>query len=430
MTTHQRTDRPARPPAPGAAVANPSSQEVVAATASPPPGRPRASSGPVTVDAMVDATPASRDRYVDLLRAVSITVVVLWHWVFSVTHVNHRGALTMPNPVGQVRLLWLATWLLQIMPVFFFVGGFANLAGLEAVERSGGGWWVFARRRLARLLRPVAVYVALWAVGESVARLVDPTYRGVLHWGTVVFVPLWFLGMYAVVVLLAPLTASLHRRYRELAVVALGCAIALVDLGRFKFHFEPLSFANDALVFVFAHQLGYFWRDGTFTRCPRRTLWAITLGGLTALVVLTNLGVYPRSMVSVPSDAISNMFPTTACIAALAVFQVGVAMLVRPAAERWLARRRVWKVVVSANAVAMTVFTWHMTALVAFIGVYHASGHELLAEPTAGWWAQRPLWLIGPGVMLAALVALFARFELLAGGRAEPAATDGHTVAS
>ena len=53
----------------------------------------------------------------------------------------------------------------------------------------------------------------------------------------------------------------------------------------------------------------------------------MAVGGLTALVVLTNLGVYPHSMVAVRGEAVSNMFPTTACIAALAVFQVGVVML-------------------------------------------------------------------------------------------------------
>jgi hypothetical protein len=138
----------------------------------------------------------------------------------------------------------------------------------------------------------------------------------------------------------------------------------------------------------------------------------MAVAGLVALVVLTNLGVYPRSMVAVRGEAVSNMFPTTACIAALAVFQVAVAMLVRPAAERWLAHRRVWTGVVSVNAVAMTLFTWHMTALVVAIGAYRALGFELLAEPTAGWWIQRPLWLLAPGIVLAAAVALFARFEL------------------
>jgi len=116
--------------------------------------------------------------------------------------------------------------------------------------------------------------------------------------------------------------------------------------------------------------------------------------------------------VAVRGEAVSNMFPTTACIAALAVFQVAVAMLVRPAAERWLARRRVWRVVVSVNAVAMTLFTWHMTALVAVLGLLRATGHDTLHQPTAAWWAQRPFWLLAPGLVLAGLVALFARVEL------------------
>ncbi len=369
-------------------------------------------SAALTVDALVDATPASRDRFVDFLRALSIGVVILWHWVFSVTHVDGHGALTMPNPIGSVRLMWLATWLLQIMPVFFFVGGFANLAALDALAAKGEtGWAAFARRRLGRLLRPVGVFVGLWAVADTLVRATTDR-PGVLEWGRVVFVPLWFLGMYTAVVLLAPFTAALHRRGRELTLVALGSAIVLADLGRFRFDVEALGLLNAALVWIFAHQLGYFWRDGTFARWPRRSLWAMAVGGLVALVVLTNLGVYPRSMVAVRGEAVSNMFPTTACIAALATFQVAVAMLLRPAAERWLARRRVWKGVVSVNAVAMTVFTWHMTALVAAIGAYRLAGFELATEPTAGWWLQRPLWLVAPGVVLAALVALFARFEL------------------
>jgi len=367
----------------------------------------------LTVDALVDATPASRDRYVDFLRALSIGVVILWHWVFSVTYVNDRGAITMPNPIGDVRLMWLATWLLQIMPVFFFVGGFANLATLEAMERHGSvRWRDFAAKRLSRLLRPVGAFVACWAVGDTIARLTIHGYTGVLHWGKVVFVPLWFLGMYTGVVLLAPFTARLHRAGRELTLVGLGAAIVLADLGRFHIGITRLGLLNAALVWVFAHQLGYFWRDGTFTRWPRRSLWALAAAGLTALVVLTNIGVYSRSMVAVRGEAVSNMFPTTACIAALAVFQVAVAMLLRPAAERWLQRRRVWKGVVSMNAVAMTLFTWHMTALVAVLGASRALGHDTRHEPTAAWWAQRPLWLLLPGIVLAALLAVFARIEL------------------
>jgi hypothetical protein len=62
------------------------------------------------LDLQVAATPTSRDRTVDLMRALSITVVVLWHWTGSVTH-RRDGVIVMPNPIDQVPLLWLATWL-------------------------------------------------------------------------------------------------------------------------------------------------------------------------------------------------------------------------------------------------------------------------------------------------------------------------------
>src|SRR5687768_8509100 len=154
----------------------------------------------LSVTALVDATPASRQRYVDLLRALSIGVVVVWHWALSITHWDD-GSLTMPNPIGGVRLLWLATWLLQVMPLFFFVGGYANLAAWEGVRRTGGGVGAFWRSRLSRLLRPVVAFLAAWLVADIVLRTFVDSYDGITRFGMVTFVPLWFLGVYTAVVL-------------------------------------------------------------------------------------------------------------------------------------------------------------------------------------------------------------------------------------
>jgi len=96
------------------------------------------------LDTLVEATPTSRDRVVDLLRAASIGVVVLWHWSFSITQWNTNGALTMPNFIGDVPGLWALTWVMQVMPVFFLVCGYANLAGWQAVtvtEAARGSSW-------------------------------------------------------------------------------------------------------------------------------------------------------------------------------------------------------------------------------------------------------------------------------------------------
>jgi peptidoglycan/LPS O-acetylase OafA/YrhL len=360
------------------------------------------------VSALVDATPAGRSRYVDFLRALSILVVVLWHWVFSVTQWD-GGSLSMPNPIREVPGLWLVTWLLQIMPVFFIVGGFANLAGYEGTERKGGGYVAFIRGRLRRLFKPVAVYVGLWAVGDLLARFAVPGYSSVLRWGMVVFVPLWFLGVYTGVSLLAPAMIRLHRRAPWATLGGLVAMIVVGDVLRFVAGREAAGLLTSVAVWVFAHQLGFFWRDGTLTSSRRRAA-LVAACGLVGLVVLTSIGAYPRSMVSVTGEG-SNMFPTTACIAALAVFQLGVVLLLRPVAERWLERRGPWTVTVALNGIAMTVFCWHRTALVAAIGLYELVGGELMRTPSTAWWLHRPLWLVLPGALLAVLVVVFRRFE-------------------
>jgi hypothetical protein len=245
----------------------------------------------------------------------------------------------------------------------------------------------------------------------------------------VVFVPLWFLGVYVGVVALVPLTARLHERHRWTTLLTLVAGIGLADALRIGVGIGTslVGLAGSALVWVFAHQLGYLWRDWTSTststsgavalpdRVTRRRGLGLLGLGLAALALLTTVGPYSESMVAVRGDDVSNMFPTTACIAALAMLQLGVVLTVRPSLTRWLQRRSVWRTVVTANAVAMTVFCWHMTALVVFLLAYEAAGFTLATDPTAGWWLTRPVWIVGPAVVLAGLLALFARFELPGG---------------
>ncbi|HEV7720645.1 MAG TPA: acyltransferase [Iamia sp.] len=377
-----------------------------------PPAPPETTPAEITVDALVDATPAHRDRTVDAVRALCIVVVVLWHWVFSITHVSGSGALTMPNPIDEIPAGWLVTWVLQVMPAFFVVGGFANLASWQRLERDGRGTWsAYAAGRMARLWKPLAAVVVVWGVGDTVARAVADV-PSVLSWGIVVFVPLWFLAAYSAVLLLAPATIRAHRSHPLATLVALGAGIATADALRFTTGEDRWGYLTTALVWVTAHQLGYLWRDGTVTDWSRRAQLGLVAGAAATLAVLTTVGPYPASMVAVRGGGISNMFPTTAPIAVLAVLQLGLIALVRPAAERWLARRGPWRGVVAVNAVAMTVFAWHMTALVAVIGAAHGLGLVLPSETSPAWWLLRPVWLVLPGIVLAGLVALFARLEL------------------
>lgn len=150
---------------------------------------------------------------------------------------------------------------------------------------------------------------------------------------------------------------------------------------------------------------------------PRRVGWCLFLGGFFALLGLTNMGLYPRSMVGVPGEAISNMGPPTLCIVALAVLQVGLALLVRPAALRWMAAPVPARLLAWAGANAMTVFLWHLAGYAVAYGFLRLAGWAAPEATTWDWWAQRPVWLAAPALATAPLVVLFRRFD----GRRVPA---------
>ncbi|MGH4009466.1 MAG: acyltransferase family protein, partial [Pseudonocardiaceae bacterium] len=305
------------------------------------------------------ATPPGRDRVVDATRAAAILVVIAWHWAGSVTHRDAGGTLVMPNPIAEVPGGWLATWVLQVMPAFFVVGGFANLASWNSVVRSGGGAAEFLRRRMVRLLLPVAVWAAVWMTAEAVAAVVLPGHRGVWEWFPGVLAPLWFVGAYIVVTAAVPLTARLHRRFGAAALLGMAAGIAVLEVLARAVGVGWAGWISAGLVWLFAHQLGYLWRGSGATLTTGRRA-GIAAAGLSGLVLLTTFG-YPRSMVALPGDTESNMLPPNATIAALAVFQLGLILLAAPRVGGLLHRRWVWRAVVAVNATALTLFVWHMT---------------------------------------------------------------------
>ena len=129
-------------------------------------------------------------------------VVTLWHWTLSVTHRTADGSLAMPNPIHAVSGGWLATWVLQIMPVFFLVGGYANLVGWQRAQAAGTTAGQFVGGRLRRLLWPTAVWALVWLAGELVAAALPGPHRWMWEWFPGYLVPLWFLGVYGLLIAL------------------------------------------------------------------------------------------------------------------------------------------------------------------------------------------------------------------------------------
>ena len=70
---------------------------------------------------LAEQTPPTRNRYVDLLRAVSICVVVVGHWLVG-TPVVVDGVITSADVLRVLPWTQWMSWVMQVIPVFFVVG--------------------------------------------------------------------------------------------------------------------------------------------------------------------------------------------------------------------------------------------------------------------------------------------------------------------
>ncbi|WP_433262342.1 acyltransferase family protein [Micromonospora vinacea] len=419
---------------------------------------------------LAERTPAGRERYVDLLRALAITMVVLGHWSVTVIGRDPTGQATGHSALGDLRWAYPLTWLAQVMPVFFLVGGYANAASLTRLRARGGdsaGWLI---DRSARLVRPTSTLLLVLTAAAAVAWLLgaDPTQIREVFWFATI--PLWFLVAYLAAVVLTPPMYALHRRLGLAVPLALVALVGLGDLGRLSGP-EELSYGNYLFGWLAVHQLGFAWHDARAAPSPanaaadqtgpppaptdaagpstpdrpgvrrrrlptsRRAGLAFLAGGLGTVLLLTVLGPWPVAMLKVPDERLDNAAPPSLALLAVAAGQLGLILLLRGPAERMLRRSRPWQLVIAVNLVVLTVFLWHLSAAILLIGLLDAVGTlPTPAVDTAAWWAWRVPWLLLLSAVLVVLVAIFGPVEARSGrhrtGRQTRRGTPARTVSA
>jgi hypothetical protein len=134
------------------------------------------------------------------------------------------------------------------------------------------------------------------------------------------------------------------------------------------------------------------------------------------------IGYYPKSLLGTDVEPISNAYPPTVCFLLGGVWSIGAAMLLRSAVSGWLRRPGPWKATIFVNGVIMTLFLWHMTAYLIAILLLHPLGFGTQLDSTPRWWVERVVWEAVPAAILAALIAVFGRFERLGARVGEPRA--------
>ncbi len=358
---------------------------------------------------LAQETPSKRNRYVDLLRAFSILVVVVGHWLMAAPQVV-GGDLEYNRLLSHTTWTHYLTWIVQVMPLFFLVGGYANAASWRSARVRGEAYGSWLRARLRRLTLPVLPLLAVWTLGALFLMSEGVETAMVRMASQAALVPLWFLATYLLVVALTPVTLRAWERFGWASLALTAVLAGIVDLVSIGLGVSVVGFLNYVFVWAAVHGIGYAWADGRLGGVTRRL--GLALAGLVTTIALVMVGPYPVAMVGFTTDGVNNSQPPKLTLIALGLFQAGLFLAVEGPMRRWLARDRVWTPVVMINAQIMTVYLWHMTALVIVIGGMLLWGEGLDIEvDSTQWWLTRPVWLVGLALVTWPFILAFGRFE-------------------
>jgi peptidoglycan-N-acetylglucosamine deacetylase len=363
------------------------------------PADPVASQGAETAA----ASTKPRDRFLDLLRLVSVLRVVALH------------TATKP-PV--IYLPWIQ-WIFPGMPEVFFVSGAVTAAALR--KRGATGVVI---KRLRRLLPPYYVYagIALAAMYVTDARsaaadasldrgdwlsflfpVVRPTgsVTRVVLWGH-----LWFLTSFLWVLTLSPLLHWLYRKVKLWSLLPHLLVFGVV-IGAQKFGwFEVRSEYIDIAMFGWFFQLGFAYADGTLQRLNPRKHVALGLG----LLVIGWL--VAQRIEPIWRKSAGSLKPNELYSSSTAHFLVGagwmfLAFAARVPITNWLSRHRA-RVVDVVTQRTYTLFIWGPAAnAVAMAASRKIGGSE----------GNIVVYLIVTGGTLCGLVLLFGWIEDWASSR-------------
>lgn len=310
-----------------------------------------------TPDEVTAATPQTRDRAIDVIRIAALAGVVLGHTVMATSAVRDDVFL-WGNLLTTSSVLQALTWVFQIMPLFFFAG----VAACVDSWRPGSSWGGWLLRRCTRLYRPVFWYLAFWAVTLTALRLVLPVHVYDPIAGVSIQL-LWFLGAYVLVLAAVPALAHITTAIQAASTVAgVYVVIALVDA--IRLHTERLTALGylNTVVWLIPAVFGVAYRRRLIAG---RTAALVGAGALVVNIAVVALGPYELSLVGIDTQQVKNMTPPSLLLAGHAIMMCAFAIAAAPAIARWALRPRVWWLAAIGNSGAMTLYLWHMPALLA-----------------------------------------------------------------
>jgi len=315
-------------------------------------------------------TSISRERFIDFLKTFGLLLLVFNS--FSFLNINYSGGeyLIINNSFSSSNFS-IVTWFTVGLPIFIFSMGFTNLIAWYSNVGRDGSQWNYLADRINSLLGPVLVLIFAVSISLNVllrSNLI-PNYLTTTEDGIISLVeftlwPLWLVSIYMVMVMFAPLTIYLHKKYPYPTLVILVLVTIFIDIVEVPINYSYIQVFNYLFFWLAIHQLGYFYADGKIQMFKKSIyfLFSVVLYGFLYYQVFFNEKVI--NFANYRLNSVSNEDPPSAYYLIASFAFLFLLISLQKFFVKLLNNRKVWLIFSHIHSNIYTIYLWHLISLV------------------------------------------------------------------
>ena len=326
-------------------------------------------------------TSISRERFIDFTKVIGLLFLIVNSFLFLRLE-ESSGELFVTNLSAESQSLIVISWFTAGMSLFFFSMGFNNLIAWYSNVGRDGSQWNYLVDRINTLLGPVLVWIFSSTVvlnilsrSSNFPNYLTTSEDGIMPSIEFILWPLWLVSIYLVMVLFAPLTIFLHKKYPYATVLILLTTTVLVDNIEFSLNFSYIKLFNYLFFWIAIHQLGYFYADGKIQEVNVNVFRYLTVFSYGYLFYQISVSNKYLSLASYRLSSLNNEDPPTTFYLVASIGLISLAFTLKNLIDKMLSNQKIWLLISHIHANIYTIYLWH---LFIFFITYLVSGNFYL----------------------------------------------------
>ena len=311
-------------------------------------------------------TSISRERFIDFTKIIGLLFLMINSFTLLRLK-NSGGELFVSNLSVNSQSLMVVTWFTAGMSLFFFSMGFNNLIAWYSNVGRDGSQWNYLVDRINALIGPVLVWIIAITVSLNILLNLNmiPDFLTTFEDGVISSVefslwPLWLVSIYLVMVMFAPFTIYIHKKYPYLSMTIFIILIILIDSLNFPINLAYIKVFNYLFFWLTIHQIGYFFADGKLQLIKKNIFPAVSIISYGYLYYQLSVNKLFLSFSSYRLSELNNEDPPTTIYFVATIGLLSLLFSVKNIIEKILNNNYLWKVFSILHSNIYTLYLWHL----------------------------------------------------------------------